>query len=71
MLNMSDPKADVQTMILTWFELIHQTYENYQMPDTQLGQLTNVGAFTYFLGGNMSNMLMEGAQWMVTVTFRF
>jgi hypothetical protein len=66
MLNMSDPKQTYnrQSDIVS---LVHQNYENYQMPDTKLGSLTNLGAFTYFLGGNVSNMLMEGAQWMVTL----
>jgi len=66
MLNMSDPQQTYDRRA-DLVEMIHKNYENYQMPDTKIGSLTNLGAFTYFLGGNLSNMVMEGAQWMVTL----
>ena len=47
--------------------LIKKAFENYQKPDTKVGQVLSSGNFLMFLGFNISNHIMEGAQWLVSL----
>jgi len=51
----------------TVVDLVKRNYANFQRPDTRLGTMMNSGNFLMYLAFNISNHIMEGAQWMVSL----